>query len=169
MRPFRRLVLNPGSVCIYRMRSTRSNIYHSDLLPDAISLDLPRHFLSRSLVAAIPAFLTAGTVRPVANASGLSSVFAPGSRPRACAARARSSPLPTCTFRSQNNRAGYRQTTVCTRSSVVCRQAAEPTEAHAHGRHARSEWNLAAIPGAENISVMPSTRSTIKRIGYHRD
>ena len=158
MRPFHRLVLNPGSVCIYRMRSTRSDIYHSDLLPDAISLDLPRHFLSRSLIgyiAAIPAFLTAGTVRPVANASGLSAVFAPGSRPRACAARARSSPRPTCTFRSQNNRAGYRQTT---------REAVEPTEAHAHGRHARSEWNFSAIPGAENISVMSSTRSTINSL-----
>ena len=50
-----------------------------------------------------------------------------------------------------------------------CRQAAEPTEAHAHGRHARSEWNFSAIPGAENISVISFTHSTIKRIGYHRD
>ena len=78
-------MLNPCSVCIYRMRSTRSDIYHSDLLLEAISLDLPQQFLSRSLIgyiAAIPAFLTAGTVRPVANASGLSAVFAPGSRPK---------------------------------------------------------------------------------------
>jgi hypothetical protein len=41
--------------------------------------------------------------------------------------------------------------------------------ARADGRRARSEWNLTAIPGAENISVMSSTRSTIERRGYYLD